>query len=71
MIQPDSSDSKQAFDEDEEEIEFQTDGHFEMLKEVQSILKHCTNLTDDQKLAYCTSQRYFMKEYLRNFSKSK
>ena len=71
MTQTDIDKPSQKPEEIEEDLEFITDGNFEMLKEVQSILKHCTNLTDEQKLAYCTSQRFFMKSYLRNVSKKR
>ena len=33
--------------------------------DIHSILSNCPDLTSDQKLDYCNSQRYFMKMYLK------
>ena len=43
--------------------------HFLILKEIESILHNCSNLTYKQKMDYCLSQRYFMKTYLREINK--
>jgi hypothetical protein len=39
-----------------------------ILKELNSILLKCTNLSSRQKLDYCNSQRYFMKLYLKELN---
>jgi hypothetical protein len=43
--------------------------NFRLLNEIQKVLQRCTHLTDKQRLMYCESQRYFMKNYLREMSK--
>ena len=40
-----------------------------LLKEIQTVLQRSTNLTEKQRLMYCDSQRYFMKQYLREMNK--
>ena len=40
-----------------------------ILKEIQEILKNCSNLSGKQRLDYCKSQRFFMKLYLRELNK--
>lgn len=44
--------------------------NFKLLEEIQTVLQKCTHLTDKQRLMYCESQRYFMKQYLRESLKS-
>ncbi|NHJ26274.1 MAG: hypothetical protein EAX89_16975 [Candidatus Lokiarchaeota archaeon] len=43
--------------------------NLKLLNEIQKVLQRCTHLTDKQRLMYCESQRYFMKNYLREMSK--
>ncbi|MFW9773003.1 MAG: hypothetical protein ACFFEO_12675 [Candidatus Thorarchaeota archaeon] len=45
--------------------------NFNLLEEIQTILKKCAHLNPKQKLMYCESQRYFMKLYLREVNKNK
>ncbi len=40
-----------------------------LLQEIQTVLQRCKHLTENQRLMYCESQRYFMKQYLREISK--
>jgi hypothetical protein len=43
--------------------------NFKLLEEIQNVLQRCTHLTEKQRLMYCESQRYFMKQYLREMNK--
>ena len=43
--------------------------NLKMLQEIQTVLHKCTHLTEKQRLMYCDSQRYFMKQYLREMNK--
>ena len=43
--------------------------NFKLLTDINSVLKKCKHLTDNDKLMYCQSQRYFMKLYLREINK--
>jgi hypothetical protein len=43
--------------------------NFKLLTDIQTVLQKCTHLTDKDRLMYCTSQRYFMKLYLREINK--
>lgn len=36
-----------------------------MMNDVHVLLENCENLTNNQKLEYCQSERYFMKLYLK------
>ena len=40
--------------------------NFLILRKLHKILQNSQNLTDSQKLDYCTIERYYMKLYLRN-----
>ncbi|MFX0009198.1 MAG: hypothetical protein ACFE9R_02680 [Candidatus Hermodarchaeota archaeon] len=40
-----------------------------LLEEIQTVLQRCTHLNEKQRLMYCESQRYFMKQYLREMNK--
>ena len=40
-----------------------------LLQEIQTVLQRCTHLTEKQRLMYCDSQRYFMKQYLREMNR--
>jgi hypothetical protein len=43
--------------------------NLKLLQEIQTVLHRCTHLTEQQRLLYCDSQRYFMKQYLREMNK--
>ena len=43
--------------------------NLKLLQEIQTVLHKCTHLTEKQRLMYCDSQRYFMKQYLREMNK--
>jgi len=43
--------------------------NLKLLQEIQTVLHKCTHLTKKQRLMYCESQRYFMKQYLREMNK--
>jgi hypothetical protein len=43
--------------------------NLKLLQEIQTVLQRCTHLTEKQRLMYCESQRYFMKQYLREMNK--
>ncbi|MCK4370849.1 MAG: hypothetical protein KAW03_07260 [Candidatus Lokiarchaeota archaeon] len=61
---------KNDFDLDLEKTdEYIIDNYFNMIKEIHFILKNSADLTQNQKFAYCNSQRFFMKLYLQRISK--
>ena len=43
--------------------------NFKLLKDIQTVLQKCNHLSEQQRLMYCQSQRYFMKLYLREINK--
>jgi len=43
--------------------------NFKLLQDIQDVLQNCRHLTPKDKLLYCQSQRYFMKQYLRGINK--
>lgn len=43
--------------------------NFKLLTDIQNVLIQCRHLTSKDKLLYCQSQRYFMKQYLREINK--
>ncbi|MFX1489683.1 MAG: hypothetical protein ACFFBI_11075 [Promethearchaeota archaeon] len=43
--------------------------NFKLLTDIQNVLIKCRHLTSKDKLLYCQSQRYFMKQYLREINK--
>jgi len=43
--------------------------HFKLLTDIQRVLQCCKHLTNRDRLNYCTTQRYFMKLYLREINK--
>ncbi len=43
--------------------------NLKLLQEIQTVLQRCTHLTEKQRLMYCDSQRYFMKQYLREMNR--
>ena len=45
-----------------------TENHFDTIQKIHSILKNSQGLTQKQKFAYCNSQRFFMKLYLKRIS---
>jgi len=40
-----------------------------MIKDLQKIIKNCAHLSTEEKLDFCKSQRYFIKEYLKKMNK--
>ena len=42
-----------------------------LLQEIQTVLQRCAHLTEKQRLMYCESQRYFMKQYLREMNRQR
>lgn len=52
-----------------QELDINNNDNLTILKELNTILQNCSNLTVKQKLNYCDSQRYFIKLYLREFNK--
>ena len=50
-------------------LEKNTTDNLILLDEIKEILHNCTHLTPEQKLMYCQSQRYFMKQYLREVNR--
>lgn len=45
--------------------------NFKLLSDIQNVLKNCKHLTDKDRLNYCSTQRYFMKLFLREINKPK
>jgi hypothetical protein len=45
------------------------DNNFDIIREIHYILKKSKNLTQEQKFAYCNSQRFYMKLYLKRISR--
>jgi hypothetical protein len=43
--------------------------NFKLLTDIQNVLINCRHLTSKDKLLYCQSQRYFMKQFLREINK--
>jgi len=43
--------------------------NLKLLQEIQTVLQRCVHLTEKQRLMYCESQRYFMKQYLREMNR--
>ncbi|MHA2289848.1 MAG: hypothetical protein ACXABG_13770 [Promethearchaeota archaeon] len=37
-----------------------------MINDVHALLENCNDLSNSQKLEYCTSERHFMKQYLKH-----
>lgn len=48
-----------------QEVEDLCDENLTSLKKIHAILLNCSNLSKNQKLEFCESERYFMKLYLR------
>jgi hypothetical protein len=44
------------------------DENLSTLQKIHAILLNCVNLNEKQKLEFCTSQRYFMKLYLKKLN---
>jgi hypothetical protein len=40
-----------------------------MIKDIQKIIEKCADLSTQEKLDFCKSQRYFIKEYLKNLNR--
>ncbi|MFW9900749.1 MAG: hypothetical protein ACFFDY_05610 [Candidatus Thorarchaeota archaeon] len=53
-----------------DEIQYKTkQDNFKLLTDIQNVLINCRHLTSKDKLLYCQSQRYFMKQFLREINK--
>jgi len=40
--------------------------YFNLINDIHEVLEHCDELTNDQKLEYRTSERFYMKQYLKH-----
>jgi hypothetical protein len=56
---------KQSKEFIQENIEILYDENLTTLKKIHAILLNCINLSKQQKLEFCESERYFMKLYLK------
>jgi hypothetical protein len=45
------------------------DSTMTIIKDLQKIIERCGKLSDEEKLDYCNSQRYFIKEYLKKMNR--
>ncbi|MEJ2250047.1 MAG: hypothetical protein P8Y97_10345 [Candidatus Lokiarchaeota archaeon] len=45
--------------------EFDKHDYLQMIKEIRQIISNCSFLSDQEKVDYCKSERYFMKLYLK------
>ncbi|MEJ2251688.1 MAG: hypothetical protein P8Y70_20335 [Candidatus Lokiarchaeota archaeon] len=45
--------------------EFDKHDYLQMIKEIRQIIKECSFISDQEKVDYCKSERYFMKLYLK------
>ena len=52
-----------------ENIEDICDENLTTLQKIHAILLNCVNLSKKQKLEFCESERYFMKQYLKQLRK--
>ncbi|TFF97756.1 MAG: hypothetical protein EU547_03420 [Promethearchaeota archaeon] len=66
-----SLDSVNKKQKEEKSKEFSKDleSSLTMVKDIQKIINNCSHLSEEQKWDYCNSQRYFMKQFLRNLNK--
>ncbi|MFX0039582.1 MAG: hypothetical protein ACFFCY_04980 [Promethearchaeota archaeon] len=55
----------------DENIENLCDENLTTLKKIHAILLNCLNLSKQQKLEFCESERYFMKLYLKKLKNKK
>ena len=53
------------------DIEDLCDENLTTLKKIHAILLNCSNLSKNQKLEFCESERYFMKLYLNKLKEKK
>ena len=60
---------KQSTELPGENIENLCDENLTSLKKIHAILLNCVNLSKNQKLEFCESERYFMKLYLKKLMK--
>ena len=49
-----------------DECEIAKKEYLTLISDIHEVLEHCDDLTNDQKLEYCTSERFYMKEYLKH-----
>jgi len=47
----------------------QTEEIFKIIENIQNIIENCENLNEKEKWNYCESQRYFIKQFLKNLNK--
>jgi len=40
--------------------------YFIMVKDIHTLLKNCKEFSNDEKLNYCNSERFYMKQYLKH-----
>jgi hypothetical protein len=48
------------------ECEIAKKEYLNLISDIHSVLENCEKLTNDQKLDYCTSERFYMKQYLKH-----
>jgi len=48
------------------ECEIAKKEYMTLINDIHSVLEHCDDLTNNQKLEYCTSERFYMKQYLKH-----
>ena len=48
------------------ECEIAKKEYLTLINDIHGVLEHCDDLTIDQKLEYCTSERFYMKQYLKH-----
>ena len=48
------------------ECEIAKKEYLALINDIHGVLEHCDDLTNDQKLEYCTSERFYMKQYLKH-----
>ena len=51
----------------EDTLENICDENLTTLQKIHAILLNCVNLSKKQKLEFCESERYFMKQYLKEY----
>ena len=56
-------------EDDDKVIEEICDENLDTLNKIHAILVNCSNLSKNQKLEFCESERYFMKLYLKKLMK--
>jgi hypothetical protein len=62
---------KQSTEFESQNIESLCDENLTTLKKIHAILLNCINLSKNQKIEFCESERYFMKLYLKKLQDKK